>query len=151
MRQEMQEGTRQEMQQTVKGGDQRRSGTQAVMGALLAVVGMLAAAHPGPDVADAQRGGAAARSRGAHAHHLDRCSGRGVLHAAGAGGDAMKKRRSGAREPIALNGDKRYVGRDAKGRFVESDDVRRSLRADRRRQAKTRVTSGYGDRGDRRR
>ena len=61
----------------------------------------------------------------------------------------MKKRRPGARELIAPNGDRRYVRRDAKGRFVESDDVGWSLRADRRRRAKTKVKPGYGDRGDR--
>ncbi len=63
----------------------------------------------------------------------------------------MKVRRLGRRELIAPNGDKRYVRRDAKGRFVESDDVGRSLSMDRRRKAKTTVKSGYGDRGDRRR
>jgi len=63
----------------------------------------------------------------------------------------MAKRRSGKRELIAPNGDKRYVRRDEKGRFVESDDVGRSLSADRRRKAKRVVESGYGDRGDRRR
>jgi hypothetical protein len=47
--------------------------------------------------------------------------------------------------------DKRYVRRDAGGRFNESDDVGRSLSADRRRKAKTTTKSGYGDRGDRRR
>ena len=46
-------------------------------------------------------------------------------------------------------GDKRYVRRDTKGQFKESDDVGRSLSADRRRKAKTRVKSGQGDRGDR--
>jgi hypothetical protein len=47
-------------------------------------------------------------------------------------------------------GDKRYVRRDAKGRFHESDDVGRSLAQDGRRPAKTAVKSGQGDRGDRR-
>jgi hypothetical protein len=47
--------------------------------------------------------------------------------------------------------DKRYVRRDSGGRFNESDDVGRSLSADRRRKAKTTTKSGYGDRGDRRR
>jgi len=81
----------------------------------------------------------------AHVRHADR----GVLHAALAPGAAMKKRRPGARELIAPNGDRRYVRRDAKGRFVESDDVGWSLRADRRRRAKATVKPGYGDRGDR--
>lgn len=46
-------------------------------------------------------------------------------------------------------GDKRYIRRDAKGRITESDDVGRSLSADRRRKAKTRSKSGSGDKGDR--
>ena len=46
--------------------------------------------------------------------------------------------------------DKRYVRRDENGRFTESDDVSRSLSADRRQQAKTPAKKGEGDRGDRR-
>lgn len=45
-------------------------------------------------------------------------------------------------------GDKRYVRRDESGRFKESDDVGRSLAADRRTKAKTVVKKGQGDRGD---
>jgi hypothetical protein len=45
-------------------------------------------------------------------------------------------------------GDKRYVRRDDSGRFKESDDVGRSLAADRRTKAKTVVKKGQGDRGD---
>lgn len=48
-------------------------------------------------------------------------------------------------------GDKRYVRRDDDGRFSESDDVGRSLAADRRQHAKTVTESGQGDRGDRKR
>jgi hypothetical protein len=47
-------------------------------------------------------------------------------------------------------GDKRYVRRDAKGQFKESDDVGRSLSQDRRRTAKGLAKTGQGDRGDRR-
>jgi hypothetical protein len=61
------------------------------------------------------------------------------------------KRGSGKRELIEPNGDKRYVRRDAQGRFTESDDVGRSLSQDRKRQAKKTSKSGYGDRGDRKR
>lgn len=55
---------------------------------------------------------------------------------------------SGARELIAPRGDKRYVRRSAGGQFRESDDVSRSLSADRRRKAKTKAKRGRGDRGD---
>ena len=55
------------------------------------------------------------------------------------------------RELIEPNqGDKRYVRRDAQGRFTkEQDDVGRSLSQDRRKDAKTVVKKGQGDRGDR--
>ena len=46
-------------------------------------------------------------------------------------------------------GDKRYVRRDAAGKFKEVDDVGRSLSADRKRKAKTASKPGQGDRGDR--
>jgi hypothetical protein len=46
-------------------------------------------------------------------------------------------------------GDKRYVRRDAEGRFNEVVDVGRSLSADRKRKAKTVAKPGQGDRGDR--
>ena len=54
------------------------------------------------------------------------------------------------RELIEPNpGDKRYVRRDDKGRFNESDDVSRSLSQDVRRKASTVSKPGQGDRGDR--
>ena len=57
--------------------------------------------------------------------------------------------KSGKRELIEPNsGDKRYVKRDKEGQFKESDDVGKSLAADRRTQAKTKVKPGYGDQGD---
>lgn len=46
-------------------------------------------------------------------------------------------------------GDKRYVRRDAQGRFKDVVDVGKSLAADRRTKAATKVKSGQGDRGDR--
>ncbi len=52
------------------------------------------------------------------------------------------------RELIDTGTDKRYVRRDEKGRFKESDDVGKSLSQDRKRQAKTTVPSGQGDKGD---
>ncbi|MBS1816681.1 MAG: hypothetical protein JSU08_02015 [Acidobacteria bacterium] len=53
------------------------------------------------------------------------------------------------RELINTGTDKRYVRRDAQGRFKESADVGRSLAADRRQHAKTKASRGQGDRGDR--
>ena len=59
------------------------------------------------------------------------------------------KKGSGKRELIEPNGDKRYVRRDNKGRFSESDDQSRSLSQDRRRNASTKSKPGNGDKGDR--
>ena len=53
------------------------------------------------------------------------------------------------RELIDTGTDKRYVRRSKQGQFKESDDVGKSLAADRRKKAKTVVKSGQGDRGDR--
>ena len=53
------------------------------------------------------------------------------------------------RELIDTGTDKRFVRRDEEGRFKESDDVGRSLAADRRQKAKTTAKKGQGDRGDR--
>jgi hypothetical protein len=55
------------------------------------------------------------------------------------------------RELIDTGTDKRYVRRDEEGRFKESDDVGRSLAADRRHKSKTEVKPGQGDRGDQKR
>ena len=55
------------------------------------------------------------------------------------------------RELIDTGTDKRYVRRDGEGRFKESDDVGRSLAADRRQHAKTESKPGQGDKGDRKR
>jgi hypothetical protein len=57
---------------------------------------------------------------------------------------------AGKRELIEpRKGDKRYVRRDAKGRFTEVVDAGRSQAQDRKRHAKTASKPGYGDRGDR--
>jgi hypothetical protein len=53
------------------------------------------------------------------------------------------------RELIDTGNDKRYVRRDEKGQFKDVVDVGRSLAADQRQHAKTKVKSGQGDRGDR--
>jgi hypothetical protein len=58
----------------------------------------------------------------------------------------------GKRELIEPHkGDKRYVRRDAQGRFKEVEDVGRSLAQDQKRHAKTESKPGHGDRGDRKR
>ncbi|MEP6637356.1 MAG: hypothetical protein ABJB97_11580 [Acidobacteriota bacterium] len=57
--------------------------------------------------------------------------------------------KKGKRELIEPHsGDKRYVKRDEEGQFKESDDVGKSLAADVRTKAKTKVKPGYGDQGD---
>ena len=53
------------------------------------------------------------------------------------------------REQVAPKGDKRYIRRDDKGRIKESDDQSRSLSQDQKKDAKTQVKSGQGDKGDR--
>ena len=59
---------------------------------------------------------------------------------------------AGKRELIEPHkGDRRFVRRDAQGRFSEVEDAGRSMAQDRRRRAKTESKPGYGDRGDRKR
>ncbi len=62
-----------------------------------------------------------------------------------------KKSESTKRELIDTGTDKRYVRRDNKGQFKESDDQGRSLAQDIKHAAKTKVKSGQGDRGDQKR
>jgi hypothetical protein len=62
---------------------------------------------------------------------------------------AKKKKASSKRELIDTGRDKRYVRRDVEGEFKESDDVGRSLSADRRKKAKRKSALGQGDKGDR--
>jgi hypothetical protein len=59
-----------------------------------------------------------------------------------------KAKEARKRELIDTGTDKRYVRRDEKGQFEESDDVGRSLAQDVRQHAKTTVKSGQGDKGD---
>lgn len=59
-----------------------------------------------------------------------------------------EKNTTGKRELIDTGSDKRYVKRDEKGQFKESDDVGKSLSQDVRQHAKTKVKPGHGDRGD---
>ena len=62
-----------------------------------------------------------------------------------------KAKKAKGRELIDTGTDKRYVRRNEKGQFEEVVDVGRSLSQDARRQAKTTVPSGQGDRGDQKR
>lgn len=55
------------------------------------------------------------------------------------------------RELVDTGRNKRFVRRDAKGRFDEVVDVGRSLAQDRKQTAKRKVPSGQGDRGDQKR
>ncbi|HEV3469138.1 MAG TPA: hypothetical protein VG148_07440 [Pyrinomonadaceae bacterium] len=59
--------------------------------------------------------------------------------------------KKGDRELIDTGTDKRYVRRDERGRFEESDDQGRSLSQDVKHEAKTKVKPGQGDRGDQKR
>jgi hypothetical protein len=62
----------------------------------------------------------------------------------------MAKRRTAVKRELVNTGtDKRYVRRDAGGRFKESDDVGRSLAQDRQRKAKSKAKRGQRDKGDR--
>jgi hypothetical protein len=55
------------------------------------------------------------------------------------------------RELIDTGKDKRYVRRDDKGQFTESDDQGRSLGQDVKKSAKTTSKPGQGDKGDQKR
>ena len=63
------------------------------------------------------------------------------------------RKKAAKRELVDTGADTRFVRRGAGGRFNESDNVGRSLTADRRKKAKTKVKtkvkSGQGDKGDR--
>ncbi|MDT7603599.1 MAG: hypothetical protein QOF61_1596 [Acidobacteriota bacterium] len=63
----------------------------------------------------------------------------------------MASKQGSKRELIDTGTDKRYVRRDEKGQFKESDDVGRSLSQDVKKPAKTKVPPGQGDRGDQKR
>jgi hypothetical protein len=58
------------------------------------------------------------------------------------------KKSSSKRELIDTGTDKRFVRRNDEGQFDEVDDVGRSLSKDVKREARTKVPSGQGDRGD---
>lgn len=58
---------------------------------------------------------------------------------------------SAKRQLINTGSSKRYVTRDAKGRFLTSVEVGRSLARDVRQAAKATVPKGYGHKGDQKR
>lgn len=60
-----------------------------------------------------------------------------------------KKRGSGERDLVKSPSADFYAKRDASGQFKDMDNVSRSAPSDRRRDAKTEVKPGRGDRGDR--
>jgi hypothetical protein len=62
-----------------------------------------------------------------------------------------KKKAAAKRELIDTGTDKRFVRRKKTGQFKESDDVGKSLSADRRKKAKKVSKAGQGDKGDRKR
>jgi hypothetical protein len=67
------------------------------------------------------------------------------------GGDAAHDRRRKPADGRPLSGkDARDVRRDERGRFAKVVDAGASLSTDRRRDAKSEVKPGQGDRGDRR-
>jgi hypothetical protein len=62
---------------------------------------------------------------------------------------AKKKSKTTKRTVIEpKKGDRRYVRRNKKGEFKKEVTVGKSLAADRKRTAKTKVKKGQGDRGD---
>lgn len=62
---------------------------------------------------------------------------------------AVRKKSRSRRTLINTGTSKRYVRRDALGRFKEVDDQSRSLSMDRRKKARTKAKKGQGDKGDR--
>ena len=60
-----------------------------------------------------------------------------------------KKHPAGKRDTVRRKSGTLYAKHAAHGRFKEMDEKGRSLKVDRRRKAKRKVRSGYGDRGDR--
>ena len=58
------------------------------------------------------------------------------------------KSKTSKRTVISPKGSRRYVRRNKKGEFKKQVTVGKSLAADRKRTAKTKVKKGQGDRGD---
>jgi hypothetical protein len=60
-----------------------------------------------------------------------------------------RKRSSQKRDLVTGTRASSYAKRTSSGQFKEMDDTGRAAKGDRRRKAKRRTKSGYGDRGDR--
>jgi len=60
-----------------------------------------------------------------------------------------KKRAAGKRDLVKGKNATMFSKRTTKGRFKEIDEAGKSLATDRRKKAKKKAKSGYGDRGDR--
>jgi len=74
----------------------------------------------------------------------------GILLAPSRNEEDMAKKKAAKRERIDTKvGGTRFVRRDDRGTFNESDQAGPSLRADRRTKSETKVRSGQGDKGDR--
>jgi hypothetical protein len=62
---------------------------------------------------------------------------------------ASAKKRSSQKRDLVKGKVKGYAKRTSTGRFKEIDTMSRSQRTDRKRKAKKKAKSGFGDRGDR--
>jgi hypothetical protein len=62
---------------------------------------------------------------------------------------SSKKRAASKRDLVKSRSGKSFAKRTAKGRFKEMDSAKRALPRDRRKSAKRKVKSGFGDQGDR--
>ena len=125
---------------------EQASADVAVMLKELAAVARSHGFEPLAEVIDAARREARslARRKSAELH-------RGNRRAVSAVKPSQPEARMMAKRELTEPGtDKRYVRRGTTGRFKESDDVGRSLAADRRTKAKTVAKRGEGDKGDRR-
>jgi len=76
-------------------------------------------------------------------------SGRAARAGGGPRQEKIRKEDILPRELIDTGSDKRFVRRDEKGQFKESDDVGRAAAQDQKRRSNTKPKRGEGDKGDR--
>jgi hypothetical protein len=62
---------------------------------------------------------------------------------------SARRQSAGKRDTVRAKNATFYAKRTSRGRFREMDEKGRSLESDRRVKARTKTSSGYGDRGDR--